>query len=307
MSENTVPLVGEEFVVGFRRQTEWKWLIATAFFLGKVGAGLFMLSLLLDYPLGELLGLIVAGAGKGAAHLIYLGRPERFWRIVSRPGSSWIARGFVAMILFIIFGGLTIAPDVGWLGWIAASKGGGLWWIFRVVAGLAALVVMVYDGFVMSASPAIPLWNTAFMPVLCLFYSALGGTTLTIFLNNLGLGGLAIDLATLERLEVGLILINLLMILMFILSMSGAPAAARQAMNSLVRGKYAGIFVGVVILIGLVLTLILALYLASGGHGWAAFLVAVADLLGHFFLFYALLQAGLFTPILGQMTLGRAR
>ena len=72
---------------------------------------------------------------------------------------------------------------------------------------------MVYDGFVMAASPAIPMWNTALLPVLCFFYSILGGTTLTVFLHSLGYG-VIMNLELLEFVEISLFIINLVVVLM---------------------------------------------------------------------------------------------
>ncbi|MBI2874084.1 MAG: nitrite reductase, partial [Firmicutes bacterium] len=94
---SNVPLVGSEFIVGYRRQTEWSTLIALSFFFGKVGAGLFAISLFLGSGLLGLVGLVITAVGKGTAHLLYLGRPERFIRAMARPDRSWIARGIWSM------------------------------------------------------------------------------------------------------------------------------------------------------------------------------------------------------------------
>ena len=42
----------EEFTIGFESQKEWGWLIALALFLCGLGAGLFMVSLFVDYHSG---------------------------------------------------------------------------------------------------------------------------------------------------------------------------------------------------------------------------------------------------------------
>ena len=38
-----LPLVRDQFLIGYAPQHEWSWLIAAAFFFGKVGAGLFVI------------------------------------------------------------------------------------------------------------------------------------------------------------------------------------------------------------------------------------------------------------------------
>ena len=72
------------FAVGFTRQTFWNWRIGAAFFFGEIGAGLFLVSLVMGQPQAMLVGYLIVVAGKNTAHLLYLGRPSRFWRS-SRP------------------------------------------------------------------------------------------------------------------------------------------------------------------------------------------------------------------------------
>ncbi|MCL5959221.1 MAG: hypothetical protein M1358_07870 [Chloroflexi bacterium] len=112
---NPYGLPYELFVVDFREQTEWKWLIASAFFLGGLGSGLFLVSAHMDFPVGLALGLVVVLVGKNTAHLLYLGRPERFWRALANPAASWISRGFFATVAFAVFGDFYLALSSGWL------------------------------------------------------------------------------------------------------------------------------------------------------------------------------------------------
>lgn len=97
-------LIDKDFVIGFRTQEEWSWLIATAFFLGEIGAGLFFISFFLNYKLGALIGLLIVALGKNTAHLLYLGHPLRAWRAVLKPQTSWISRGLISVVVFMIFG-----------------------------------------------------------------------------------------------------------------------------------------------------------------------------------------------------------
>ena len=46
--------------------------------------------------------MIVAGL-KGGFRFAYLGNPLRFWRMAARPQTSWIAKGFIFVILFVAF------------------------------------------------------------------------------------------------------------------------------------------------------------------------------------------------------------
>ena len=167
------------FAHGLHRQEWWSWLIGTAFFCGEIGGGLFLVSLLVDNWLGMLIGYLIVSVGKNGAHLLYLGKPLRFWRAAMRPDRSWIARGIWATGIFIAAGFLVLFPEAFAPAWSPGEAAGQA---IAVAAGASALFIMFYDGFVMNASPSIPFWRTNMLPLLCLSYAALGGTTLTLAL-----------------------------------------------------------------------------------------------------------------------------
>ena len=87
----------EEVRIGNDRQQEWiegrGLLLLIAIYLGGVGGGLYLISLIIGWKTGLALALAIVGIGKGSAHLLFLGRPLRFWRALLRPHSSWISRG----------------------------------------------------------------------------------------------------------------------------------------------------------------------------------------------------------------------
>src|SRR5581483_2825960 len=167
------------FAYGYHRQTWWNWRIGIAFFCGEIGAGLFLVSLWTGHFLGLLVGYLIVVAGKNAAHLLYLGRPGRFWRAAMRPDRSWIARGIWATGVFAIFGAasLGIRAHVVSLPTFVMSAA-------DVLAGCAALFIMFYDGLVMRASSGIRFWNSLLLPVLCFTYALLGGSTLELTLRE---------------------------------------------------------------------------------------------------------------------------
>jgi len=289
----TTPLVGKEFVSGFRLQTEWATLIAAAFFFGKIGSGLFLMSLFINSWVGALVGLLIVLIGKGGAHLLYLGRPERFWRGLTKPGTSWVARGFWAMMIMMVSGTIYLFSPIG----STASS------VFAVIAGISAFVVAIYDGFLMNSSPSIPLWNTAMMPVLCLFYSLLGGTTLTLFLIEFGFAEVAVETIFLSNMEIVLLLTNLIIMILYLLSMANATAAAKESLRLLVRGTFALPFYVLALGIGLVFTLLMSYFVGTHGGAGVVGLITAADLVGHYFLFYLLLRVGVYKPVLGQLTM----
>lgn len=284
-------LVGNEFVAGFRQQTEWGGLIASAFFFGKVGAGLFLISVLMQSRLGMVIGLLIVLAGKGGAHLLYLGRPLRCLRGMARPGTSWVSRGLWAMTLMTAAGFLAVVLPAG----------SSLFLPVAVFAAACAFIVAIYDGFLLTSSPSIPIWNTALMPVLCMFYAFLGGTTMTLFLNHLGLMELSISSQVFSAVEIILLVINLIIVILFLTSSINSGAAGRESLYLLVRGPYALPFFALVIGIGLVFTLSMLLVVGSDAGPGMISLITVADLVGHYFLFFLLLKAGVFKPVLGHL------
>ncbi len=276
------------FATGFTRQTWWNWRIGAAFFLGEVGAGLFLISLLTGYTLGMALGFAIVVGGKNIAHLLYLGRPARFWRAAMRPDRSWIARGILATGLFAMSGGLLLTeqlfavPVPAW-GRVAASA----------IAAASALFIMFYDGLVMKASPAVPFWNSAVLPVLCLTYAALGGITLWLTLGTLQ----AVPPNTLfERLEHWLLAVNACLLAIYVVQMSRMEPAARGTVRLLLRGRYRRAFLGLVLAVGLLATLGFSLAQRQADVKWLAVLVAACELIGDFALVMVLLKSGLYSP-----------
>jgi formate-dependent nitrite reductase membrane component NrfD len=288
----TMPLVaGNEYVLGFRKQVEWAGLIAFAFFFGKVGAGLYMMSVYTHSRLGMLIGLLIVLIGKGGAHLLYLGQPWRFWRGMTRPGSSWVSRGLWAMTFMTLFGVAALVVPAG----SALSQP------LAVISAVFAFIVAIYDGFLLTSSNAIPIWNTALMPVMCMFYSFLGGTTLTLFLTHFGFMQLALPPALLADLEIALLAVNLIIVLLYLLTNANAGAAGKKSLELLVRGPYALPFFTLAIGIGLVFTLLMSFFAGSHAGAGTVASVTLADLVGHYFVFFLLLKIGIYKPVFGLL------
>jgi sulfite dehydrogenase (quinone) subunit SoeC len=278
-----------QFLIGYQPQREWAWLIATAFFLGKVGAGLFLISYFSHFKLGAVAGLLIVGVGKTTAHLLYLGRPLRFLRAVAGWRTSWISRGLIAMGVYLACGAVYVAPylHISFVPRGVASA-------FGIVALVAAAVVMVYDGFVLKASRGVPLWDSYLMPVLVLFYALLGGTTLTLTLETIS--GNATT-ARLDWLQVALLALNLVLITIVILNAQARHAAAQYGSTLLTRGPLGWLFLAGAVGVGIAGTLVLAGIAISTGSEVAIVLAAITDLAGHFFVFFSILRAGLHAPI----------
>ena len=245
----------DELLVGIRPQKEWGILVIIYLFLGGGGAGLYAVSLYMDRVFEAVLGLVTVAAG-ALFLLLDLGHPERFWRAFMRPGTSWISRGTFFITLLLAAGTLHIAPSIPGMEFLPWGKGTMIGGILKGVAGLLAVMVMTYTGFVLSPSPAIPFWNSPLVPAVFLSYSLLAGVDLFLLIERtLGLGGE--NLPFLERFQGQLTLVCLALVVLHIGVMSARTVAARQTVRMLTRGPYAVLFVGGVLLAGLVAPLLL--------------------------------------------------
>jgi DMSO reductase anchor subunit len=142
-------IVGDDFKRGFRLQSEWSWSMATAFFFGEIGAGLFVVSLWLDFLPGMASGVLLTAVGKTTGHMLHLGQPLRAWRAIFRLKRSWISRGLLAIILFTGFGIAYILCRADLTFGLFPKA---LAPAYAGIALAAAVVVAIYQGLAMSHS-----------------------------------------------------------------------------------------------------------------------------------------------------------
>jgi len=289
----------------FRPQREWGegrgvFLVVGHFLVG-VAAGAWLFGLLFAYLPGLLAGFVLAGLG-GVAHLAFLGRPERFWKMARHMRTAWISRGFAGLTLFLVGAALYLPPLVlaAWP-WSADST---LAWIGWAMAGAGMVILIVYMGFVYTASKGIPFWGSPLHPVLYMTYALRGGAAaLLVEMAVLGPPGNDV-LAALVKIWIG---VTAVVIVLFALELQGALAggnvAARRSVRELLAGRLALVFYGGTLLIGiLVPAALVSGQLAPLGLGVLA-LVGLCSALGDFFMKYATIRAGVYLPL----TLRRVR
>jgi formate-dependent nitrite reductase membrane component NrfD len=291
------------FEVGYNPQTEWRWLITLAFFCGELGAALFLVSLFLVTsapPLAffaGLLGWLIVAGPKNLFHFIYLGKRWRFWRGLSRPGSSWIARGFWATFSICGFGFLHLVMfyNVAFGGASMTALGQAV----MIIAGIAAFVVVIYDGIVMTYSPSIPLWNNSLLPIMRTGYALMGGVTLLIFISMVpGLAGQFDEqLHFWHQAERILVVACLLMIVIYMMTLTYQVAAAKESALLMLRDKYPAVFWFGVVAIGLVAIFLLPILVQTQSLTLLLW-VAVFELIGDFCIIFLLLRTGVFSPLM---------
>jgi len=285
----------QNFTVELRGQEEWAWLVAIDLFLGGLGGGLFLLFKIFSLP--PFVGLVALALVILGALVLFaeLGRPVRAWRAIARPLTSWISRGVIAVSLFIAAGALSVAPSLSifsFLPWNQATTAGT---VLGAVAAVAAFFVALYPGFVLSASPSIPFWNSPLLPVLFLFSSLLGAAGIALLLSPLGIPGGALE--PIISLAALLIAANLGLVAVHLTTLSRSAEAARESVRRLNRGTLGWTFKLGVILVGMLLPLSIIAWLppvVSQVEPSAAIAAGASILIGGLLFRYCILKAGVY-------------
>ncbi len=281
-----------EFVLGTWRQHEWQWLVMVALFLTGSGSGLFFLALIAGFALGMAVGVILVMVGC-LFLLLDLSRPQTAWRLIARPRTSWMSRGVIGITTFCVLGFLHVASlamqPSGWSSLGAPWVAGPDWMmVLGFLAGVGALFVATYPGFLLGNMRAISFWNSAYIPALFLVSAMLGGFGV-LYLLPLDWQGLP-WLSFIKN--IGLVLVIFELILITGLTWITLPGATEDSVCLLTRGSLRFQFFVGLLGLGLIVPLVL-LGVVSLGVGVVSFLLieGVLHLIGVFFLRYIIIGA----------------
>ena len=300
-----------------RPQKEWKEIIAIYLYLAGMGAGSFIIGTLIQWfgvkfhpPLIpsslDILGLtlnfskalILWGpvmVAIGAPFLILdLGIKWRFMYACLNPRTSWVARGFIILSVFIIFGLVLLAKSVLPFEWLHAESG--FWRILEVLVLIFAFATAIYTGILLKATKSIPLWNTYMLPLLFLV-SALSTGSMAIILSTLGTGLLSHGDGAMKVLMGGeqvLVVIEGIVLYLFLSRRYRATEQGKDSVRLLIFGDMKMIFWGGVVLLGFIFPVVLE-SLASffPGNVVLIFVAGILLLCGGFFLRVGVLHAGI--------------
>jgi formate-dependent nitrite reductase membrane component NrfD len=299
-----------------RPQKEWKEIIAIYLYLAGMGAGSFVIGTLINWtgvkwnpaflPSIDLFGYslnfsslpILWGpimVAIGAPFLILdLGIKWRFMYACLNPRTSWVARGFIILSIFIILGLVLLIKSVLPFGWLHLEST--LWRIPEIIAFAFALGTALYTGILLKATKSIPLWNTPLLPLLFLV-SALSTGSMAIILSTLGTGFFPHDAQALKVLMYAVEILVVIEGIVLYLYLSGRCRVSEQGKDSvrfLIRGEKKFIFWGVDVLVGLVLPFVLvSIAVFSHGNVLLTFFSGLTLLCGGFFLRSGVLHAGI--------------
>jgi len=283
-----------DFMVKYQQQKDWidgrGNFIAFAFFLGGISGGLYLAAAYFD----SLLGMFVAwllSLLMGVSYMIHLTHPFRFWRMFMKPQTSWIARGFIFIWLFIGFTTIQLILSQ----WVPEATSAIT--TLKVLAGIFAFAQSIYTGFAVSYVSAIKVWNSAIVPVLFVTCGLTGGLAILLAITMAGNGA---QLVTLENV-IRVVLIALAIIIgVYLWNTTYSSTAAKDAVKRLVGGSLAPLFWIGVFLFGIAIPIVISITTYFTGEASSGLLITaiVSEIIGGLALRFAVLKAGVYTPLL---------
>jgi formate-dependent nitrite reductase membrane component NrfD len=283
-----------EFMVKYQQQKDWidgrGNFIAFAFFLGGISGGLYLASAYFDNLVGMFVAWLLSMA-MGVSYMIHLSHPMRFWRMFMKPKTSWIARGFIFIMLFIGFTTIQLILSQ----WVPQAAGAIT--TFKVIAGIFAFAQSIYTGFAVSYVNAIKVWNSAIVPVLFVTCGITGGLAILLAVM---MGQNGTQIASLENI-IRVVLIALAVIIgVYLWNTTYSSTAAKEAVHRLVGGSLAPLFWIGVFLFGIVIPIAISVTTYFTGNAADGLLITavVSEIIGGLALRFSILKAGMYTPLL---------
>lgn len=286
-----------EWMVKYTPQDAWiegkglfLWL---AFFFTEICAGVYFVSLFLNFRAGLVIGWLGALVLGGFFHMLYLGKASRGWRILLKVATSELSRGLWITLLFGVFGFLQVlAVATSSLPWTWNSP------VLKAIMGIICILVIIHGFTTMSVIKALPMWNSPMMIPLS-FASGLwvGGHFVVMILRLTGS-----DVGMAEVWARWSLLFFMGALLVYIWGCVHASETARASVKRIWGGDLSTYFYTVVLLVGIIIPLIITLALwgrdPSGVNEGIFFLRFLCVLVGDAMMRYLLMKSPLYTPLI---------
>jgi formate-dependent nitrite reductase membrane component NrfD len=280
-----------DFMVKDTPQREWieghGIMVAFAMFFGGISGGLYLSSLYFHSEWGTFIAWIFAALA-GLTDMAHLSKPMRFWRMLSKPKSSWISRGFILIWLFLGAAMIQMALTH----WAPGNAGEVF---FKVVAGIMAFGVIIYSGFALGFVGAIKIWNTGLVPILYVVSGVTSGLAVVILVSLH-----ASNLYSIANYLLAALVVFAVTIVTYFWTATYGSSTARDSAMRVLKGPIAPSFwIGVVVL-GIVLPIVMiAPFSLKQNISQAVFVIsAVFTVIGGILLRYVILKAGMYSPLL---------
>lgn len=284
-----------QWMVGKTTQKEWiadrgryLWF---AFFFTEIGAGVYFVSLFLNFPVGWLFGWLISLILGGLAHLRFLGKPGRAYRMLLSPLKSELSRGLWITAMYAGIGFFQVAPIViSWLPWSGNHA------VMRIVMGIVCVLLMSHGFLTMNFMKAIPLWNSPIMVPLSVASGIwVGSQVAEILMASLGLHIEAAEVWSRWSLLCFIALVGL-----FLWSGAHSSSTARMSIEGILRGPVSFYFYIWVLLVGMVVPLIITFLVWGKDPGRFIGVLSLrmgCVLAGDLLMRYCVLHRGMYRPI----------
>ena len=302
-------MVTHDWMIKPTAQTEWierkGILVWLAEVFTSLGAGLYLVSLFYNNWWGMAAGWVIIMFLKIPLHIMYFGKPLRFWRTIIPLTSAWKTSWFTRGINFNIYFGVIaffqlvvgyiaiyVFPGTAWDGWYLG---------LGIAGGIFAFLVGIYSGFIMSYCKSVPFWNTAILPLIMLLAGVADGFALMLVV---GLTDASVDITAVETGSRVLLSANIVMMAAYVWNATYQSKTARYSATMLLKGSLAVPFWLGVVLLGMIIPLAISVSgIYTNGASTGLLITAIAfHTVGAVALKYVLLKAGVHTPLLPTLS-----
>lgn len=295
-------------------QRVWKWEIAIYLYLAGMGAGAYLIGMIIHWFINPIVPITLFGfnfdvakpallwgpilVAVGAPFLILdLGIKRRFLYACLNPKTSWVARGFAILTMFIVLGLIVFGVSILRPRWLIDESG--LWLTLEVVSAMFACGTALYTGVLLKSVKYVPIWNTPLLPLLFLS-SALSTGSMGIIMAMMGSGllfpsaemliGLAGRTVSAERI---LIVIEAVILATYLYSRYRAKEQGEISVRLLLLGKLRPLFWGGIVVTGFLFPVAIEyVYSCCPDYPYLLYATGMFLLCGGFFLRLAVLASG---------------
>ena len=272
----------------------------------SLGSGLFLVSLFMNSWWGMVAGWCIVMFLKLPVHLAYFGKPLRFFRTIppfsNAWKTSWFARGILFSIFFGTFAFIQLVIGHPFIADLIGPASMPIYTVFAILAGIFALGIGVYGGFIMNYCKGIPFWNQGLLPIVFVLAGVADGFGLAM---AVGLAGGDANVMAAEAGSRYLILVNILLIIVYLISANYTSAIAKISIRELIVGRVAFAFWFGLIFLGMIVPAVISVVsMFTGTEVSHVMLITavVCHTLGAFALKYCLLKVGIYRPLLPKVS-----
>jgi len=286
-----------EWMVRNTPQTEWiegkglfLWL---AFFIMEIGAGIYLISLFVNFPQGQLVGWLLALTLGGYFHMVFLGNKSRGWRILFRPISSELSRGMWIMLFFSLLGFFQVLPVVfSGIPWTGASMAG------KVVMGVICVLMMTHGFATMGVVKALPIWNSSMMIPLSLVSAVWVGSQVVVVMSVV----FGADIAAAQLWAQWSVFCFAGVLAIFLWGALHSSETSKASIKMMLAGKLSMYFYVGVVAVGILIPVIITISTWGSQGGWLLFLLFFLRLMcvcfGDLIMRYCVMKSAMYPPLI---------